>query len=131
MSVTYRGSTLDLGSQVRKFFEGLGWFPGEVVDGLLDGENDQMCTIIFTDGKEETWLAHDVTVNTKADSIAIVDVGFQFIQIFCGGGHFSGILIEIFRSGNRRCILCAGEECRYTLNKIQRLSSLHVITVHV
>ena len=61
-----------------------------------------MCTIIFTDVKEETCLAHYVTVNAKADSIAIVDVGFQFIQIFCGGVHFSGIAIEIFRSGNRR-----------------------------
>ena len=54
MSVTYRGSTLDLGSQVRKFFEGLGWFPGEVFDDFHGGENNQMYTIRFTDGEEET-----------------------------------------------------------------------------
>ena len=42
---------LDLGSQARKLFEGLGWFPAEVVDDLLDGENNQMYTIISTDEK--------------------------------------------------------------------------------
>ena len=86
MSVTYCGSMLHLGSQVRKFFGGLGWFSGEVVDDLLDGGNNQMYTIIFTDCEEETWSAHDVTVNSNAASIAIVDVGFQFIQIFYWGG---------------------------------------------
>ena len=65
-----------------------------------------MYTIRFTDGEEETWSAHDVTVNAKAASNSIVDVGFQFIQIFCWGGHFSGIVIEILRSGKRRCRLC-------------------------
>ena len=58
-----------------------------------------MYTIIFTYGKEETWLAHYVTVNTKAASNALVDVGFQFIQKSSGSGHFSGIVIEILRSG--------------------------------
>ena len=69
-----------------------------------------MYTIRFTDGEEETWSAHDVTVNAEAASIAIVDVGFQFIQLFCGGGHFSGIVIEISRSGKRRCRFCDGDE---------------------
>ena len=90
-----------------------------------------MYTIRFTDGEEETCSAHDVTVNDGATSIEIVDFGFQFIQIFCGGGHFSGIVIEILRSGQRRCRLCDGDECRYTLNKLQSLSSLQVIPVHV
>ena len=111
-------------------FEGLGWFPGEVFDSLLDGENNQMYTIRFTDGEEETWLANYVTVIDEAASIAIVDVGFQFIQIFCGGGHFSGIVIEILCRGNWRCRIFDGEEYMYTLNKIQRLSSLQVIPVH-
>ena len=115
VSVTYCGTMLDLDSQARKLFEGLGWFPAEVVDDLLDGENTQMYTIRFTDGKEETWSAHDVTVNAESDSIAIVDVGFQFIQLFSGGGHFSGNVIEILRSGKRRCRFCDGDECRYTL----------------
>ena len=79
MSVIYRGSMLDLVSQVRNLFEGLRWFSGEVVYGLLDGENHQIYTIIFTDGKEETLSAHDVKVNAKSASIAIDDVGFQFI----------------------------------------------------
>ena len=106
MSVTYRGYMLDLVSQVRNLFEGLRWFSGEVVYGLLDGENHQIYTIIFTDGEEETWLAHDVTVNSKAASNVLVDVGFQFIQKSSGGGHFSGIVIEILRSGKRRCRFC-------------------------
>ena len=37
-SVTYCGSILALISQVRKLFEGLGWFSGEAVKYLLDGE---------------------------------------------------------------------------------------------
>ena len=40
-------------------------------------------------------------------------------------------MIEILRSGQRRCRLCDGDECRYTLNKLQRLSSLQVIPVHL
>ena len=39
-----------------------------------------MYTIRFTDSEEETWLAHDVTVNDEATSIVIGDVGFQFIR---------------------------------------------------
>ena len=50
--VTYRGSAFDFCIQVRKFFEVLGWFSGEVVDYFLDGQNNQMYNIIFTDGKE-------------------------------------------------------------------------------
>ena len=69
-SVTYCGSTLDLGSQARNLFEGLGWFPAEVFDDSLDGENNQMYTIRFTDGEEEIWSDHDVTVNAEAASIA-------------------------------------------------------------
>ena len=76
MSVTYFGSMLDLVSHVWKSFEGLGWFPAEVVDDLIDRENNQMYTIRFTDGEEETWSAHYVTVNVKSAYIAIVDVGF-------------------------------------------------------
>ena len=52
MSVKYRDPTLPLGSQVRKFFEGIGWFYGEFVDYFLDEDNNQMYTIIFTDGEE-------------------------------------------------------------------------------
>ena len=74
-----------------------------------------MHTVIFTDGEEEIWSVHDVTVNSEAAYITIVDVGFQSIQIFCGGGHFSGILIEILRSGKKRCRFCGGDECRYTM----------------
>ena len=37
MSVSYCGSMLELGSQVRKFFEGLGWFSVEVFGGFLMG----------------------------------------------------------------------------------------------
>ena len=48
-----------------------------------------------------------------------------------GVGHFSGIMIEILRSGKIRCRLCDREECRYTLNKLQRFSSLQVIPVHL
>ena len=40
-------------------------------------------------------------------------------------------MIEISRSGKRRCRFCDGDECRYTLNKLQRLSSLQVIPVHL
>ena len=65
-----------------------------------------MYTIRFTDGEEETWSANDVTVNAEAASNSIVDVGFQFIQKSSGGGHFSGIVIEILRSGKRRCRSC-------------------------
>ena len=39
MSVTYCGSKLDLGSQVRKFSEGIECFSVEAFDDLLDGEN--------------------------------------------------------------------------------------------
>ena len=80
MSVTCCGSTLDLGSQTRKCFEGLGWFYGAVVGDLLDGENNQIYNIRFTDDKEENLSAHDVTVNTEAGSIAIEDVGYKFIR---------------------------------------------------
>ena len=85
MSVTYRGSTLDMGSHEGEFCKGLGGLPREGVDGFLVGKNNQIYTIKFTDDEEETCSAHDVTVNSKAASIEIVDVGFQFIQIFCGG----------------------------------------------
>ena len=64
MSVTYCGSVLDLGSQVRKFFEGLGWFSEAFFEKNLSREKNQMYTIQFTDGKEENWSAHDVTVNS-------------------------------------------------------------------
>ena len=84
MSVIYRGSTLDLGGQVRKLFEGLGWFSREVVNDLLDGEKEQMYTIRFTDGEEETWSAHDVKVNFEAGPISIGYVVFQFIQKIVG-----------------------------------------------
>ena len=62
-----------------------------------------MYTIRFTGGEEETWSDHDVTVNPEDASISIGDVGFQFIQKIHGGGHFSGIVIEILRSGKSRC----------------------------
>ena len=90
-----------------------------------------MYTIRFTDGEEETWSAHYVTVNSKAASNVLVDVGFQFIQLFHNGGHFSGIVIEILRSGKRRCRFCDRKECRYNMNNLQRLSSLQVIHVHL
>ena len=56
MSVTYCGSTLVLVIQVRKFFEGLGWFSEEVVDDFLDRENNHIHTIRFTDDKEKHLL---------------------------------------------------------------------------
>ena len=52
-----------------------------------------MYTIRFTDSEEETWSAHDFTVNAKAASTSIGDVGFQFIQSIHGDGHFSVIVI--------------------------------------
>ena len=52
MSVTYCGSKLDLGSQVRKFSEGIECFSVEAFDDLLDGEKKKIYTIIFNDGKE-------------------------------------------------------------------------------
>ena len=115
MSIIYHGSTLALGSQVIKFFEGLRWFSGKFVNYFIDGENIQIYTMRFTYGKEEAWSDYDVTVNNKADSITIGDVGFKFIRKFCGGGHFSGIVIEILLSGKRSCRFCDRYECRYTL----------------
>ena len=50
-SVTSHVSTLTLGSQVKKLFQGLGWFSGKVVDNFLDDGNTQMYTIRFTDSK--------------------------------------------------------------------------------
>ena len=52
MSVTSQNSTLDLGSQVKKLFQGLGWFSGEVVETFLDDRSMQMYTIRFTDDEE-------------------------------------------------------------------------------
>ena len=53
MSVIYHVYTLALFRKVIKFFERLGWFSVEVVHDLVDVENNQMYTIIFTGGKEE------------------------------------------------------------------------------
>ena len=49
-SVTSHSSTLALGSQVKKFFQGLGWFFDEVVNTFIDDGNTQMYTIRYTDG---------------------------------------------------------------------------------
>ena len=46
-SVTSHGFILALGSQVKNFFQGLGWFSGEVIDNFLDDGNMQIYTIIF------------------------------------------------------------------------------------
>ena len=70
---------LALVSQVRKFFEGLGWFSGEAVNDFIYGENNQMYTIIFNDDEEETWSSHNVIVNSEVASIAINSIGSQFI----------------------------------------------------
>ena len=51
-SATSHGSTLDLGSQLKKFFQGLECFSGEVFDAFLDDGNTQMHTIRCTDGEE-------------------------------------------------------------------------------
>ena len=127
-SVTSHGSTLYLGSQVKKFFQGLGCFSGEFVDTLLYEGNTQMYTIIFNDGEEEMWSAHDATVNYEADSINIGDCGFQLISKFCGGGHFNGTVVEILCGVKRNHKLCDGDEYKYMLSEIQRLSTLQVIS---
>ena len=74
-------------------------------------------------------MDHDVTVNDEGSSIAIGGVGFQFIRKICWGGHFSGIVNKILRSGNIRCRFCDGNECIYTLNDRQRLSRIQGIPV--
>ena len=108
---------------MRKFFEGLGWFSGEVFDDLIDGDNNQIYTIRFNDDREESWSAHDVTLNDEAASISIGDVGFQFNRKICGGGHFSGIMIEILCSGKMRCGFCDIYEYRYTLKNCNAFRS--------
>ena len=69
-----------------------------------------MYTIIFTDGKQYMWLAHDATVNSGAAYITVGNRWFQLIRKFCGGGHFSGTVVEILRGGKRKCKLCDGDE---------------------
>ena len=71
---------------MKKFFQGLGCFSGEVFDAFIDEGNTEMYTIRFTDGEEEMWSAHDATVNYESASITVGDRGFQFIRKFCGGG---------------------------------------------
>ena len=115
-SVTSHGSKLALGSQVKKYLQGLGWFSGEVVDTFLDYVNTQIYTIIFTYCEEEMWSAHDATVNSEAASITVGNRGFQFISKFSGGGHFSGTVVEILRGGKRKCKFCDGDEYKYTLS---------------
>ena len=45
-----------------------------------------------------------------------------------GGGHFSGAVVEILRGENMKCKFCDIYEYKYTLSKIQRLSSLQVVS---
>ena len=58
-------------------------------------------------------------------------LGFNSSKYFIGGGHFSGIVIEVLRSWKRRFRFCDGEECRCPLNKLQRLLIIQVIPVHI
>ena len=90
-----------------------------------------MYTIRFIGDEEEMWSSHDATVNSKAASITVGDRGFQFISKFCGGGHFSGTVVEILCSGKRECKFCDGDEYKYTLSEIQRLSTLQVLSKFV
>ena len=98
---TSHGSILALGRKVKKFFQVLGWFSGEVVDALFYEGNTQMYTIRFNDREEEMWSMHDSRLNSGAASITVGDRGFQFISKICWGGHFSGTVVEILRGEKR------------------------------
>ena len=56
------------------------------------------------------WMAHDVTVNAEAASITVDDRGFKFSRKFCGGGQFSGTVVEILRGGKGKSKFCDGDE---------------------
>ena len=127
-SFTSHGSTLALGSQMKKFFQGLGWFSGEVVDHFLDENNTQVYTIRFTDSEEEMWSVHDATLNAEAASVTVGKRRFQLIRKFRGGGHFSGTVVEILYGGKKKCKFCDGDEYIYILNEIQRLLTLQVVS---
>ena len=74
------------------------------------------------------WSAHDATVNSEADFITVRNRGFKFIREFCWGGHFSETVVEILNSGKRKCKFCDGDEYKYALVKIQRLSTLQIVS---
>ena len=74
------------------------------------------------------WLVHDATVNAEAAYITVGNHGFQFIRKFCGGGHFSGTVVEILRGGKRKCKFCDVDGYKYTLSEIQLLSTLQVVS---
>ena len=114
-SVTSHGFILALESEVKKFFQEIGWFSSEVIDDFLDDSNTQIYTIRFTYDGEEMWMAHDATVNTEAASITVGDRGFQFIRKFLGDGRFSGAVVEILRGGKGKSKFCDGDEQKYTL----------------
>ena len=116
-SVTSHGSIFDLGRPVKNFFQGLGGFYGEVVDAFLDDGNTQMYTIIFTNEEEEMWSANNATVNVEAASFTVGDCGFQLVRKFCGGGHFSGTVVEILCGGKRKCKFCDIDEYKYMLSE--------------
>ena len=113
---------------MKKFFQGLGWFSGEVVDNFLDDNNTQVYTIRFTNGEEEMWLVNDAPLNAEAASITVGVRGFQFIRKFCGSGHFSGTVVGILHGGENNCKFCDRDEYKYILSEIQRLSTLQVVS---
>ena len=103
-------------------------FSGEGVDAFRDDRNTQIYTIIFNDGEEEMWLENDATVNAEAASITVGVRGFQFISHFFWGGHFSGTVVKILCGGKRKFKFCDGDEYKYMLSEIQRLSTLKIFS---
>ena len=67
--------------------------------------------------------AYDATVSSEDDYIIVGNRRFQFIGKFCGGGHFSGTVVEVLRGGKSKCKFCDGYDYKYTLSDHQDTES--------
>ena len=94
--------------KVKTFFRGFGWFEGTVVDMCDRGVN-----VVFTDNEKETWTKEEYDANALDAKILVGSVGYRFVKGYkCGSGEmgrFTGTVVEILRSKNRRCEFCDGE----------------------